>query len=195
MSRILLSELGTVNFPVYLAALHQLVVRAGACNAAVVQHENAIRIADGSSSLRDKKDGGAVGKVAEGAAQRRVGGKIEGGGAVIEDQDARAAHQCAGNREALPLAAGEVAAALLQGKVEAALLAFHQLLRLGSGQCFPKFVVGSIRVCPTADFPALVPWKSSAFCGTTPIFTAELRGGILRVTSTPSTRTSPPVAS
>ena len=141
-----------------------------------------------------RKTVGAVGKVADGAAQRRVGGKIEGGGAVIEDQDARAAHQCAGNREALPLAAGrDCGRPCSRAKSRPPSLLSTSSCAWGSGQCFPNFVVGSIRFAPLQIFPHRA-LEELRLLRHNADFTAELRGGILAHIHAVH-RTSPPVAS
>ena len=62
----------------------------------------------------------------DGLAQGSVGGKVQRRGTVVQNQNLRLRHQRAGNRQALALAAGEVAACSLHGRIQHAGLACAQ---------------------------------------------------------------------
>ncbi len=83
---------------------------AEAGHAPVVEHEDEVGAADGRDALGDD-DAGGVRERGEGAAQRGVRGEVEGGGAVVKQEQLGFAHEGAGDGEALALAAGEVPAA------------------------------------------------------------------------------------
>src|SRR5690625_2282915 len=103
---------------------------ADAGHAAVVEDDDLVRAADGGGALGDDEHGHTLRLAVDGGAQSRVGGEIQRRGAVIEYEYLRVAHQRAGDGQALALAAGEVAAALLDDGVEAAFALLYKVLRL-----------------------------------------------------------------
>ena len=121
--RILLLILRAADLLIDRAALQQLVMRAGPGQTAVVEHEDLIRVADGGHALRDQHDRGLPRQMRQRLAKRGVGGKVQRGGAVVEDEDGGPPHQRAGDRQPLALAAGEIAPAGLDFRVQPALLA------------------------------------------------------------------------
>ena len=68
-------------------------------------------------ALADDEDGHAAGQGGQCLAQGGIRGVVQGAGTVVQNQDLRLADQRAGDGQALLLAAGQVAAALLHGLV------------------------------------------------------------------------------
>ena len=60
-------------------------------------------------AVGDDERGAAAGEAVEGAADQRLALGVERGGRLVEEQDRRVAQDGAGDREALALAAGELA--------------------------------------------------------------------------------------
>ena len=102
-------------------------MRPAADEAALVEDEDLVGKADGRCALRDQKRGGAPRQLTQRVAQRGIGGKVERGGAVIQNQNFRFPGQGAGDGEPLALAAGEIASAGLDQIVQAAVLARDDL--------------------------------------------------------------------
>ena len=97
---------------------------------AVIQHKDLICILDGGRALRHQKYGDVRIMGADGLAQARVRGIVQRGGAVVQDENFRIAHECAGNGQALALAAGKVLAALRDLGVQTALAGRDKFRRL-----------------------------------------------------------------
>ena len=69
-----------------------------------VEHDDPIGVADGTHPLGDDDDRG-IGRVPARAARRaRVGRVVKGGEGIVEQIDARAVHDRAGDRQPLALA-------------------------------------------------------------------------------------------
>ena len=64
----------------------------------------------------------------------RLGGRVDRGGGVVEDQDARVGEQRAGDRDPLALAAGEREAALADARVVAVGESLDELVGLGEAR-------------------------------------------------------------
>ena len=124
---------------------------APAGEAAVVQHQDAARLPDAGDPLGDQERGAL--EAPDGPAQGGVRREVQGAGAVVQDQDLRLLHESPGDGEPLALAAGEVAAILLQEEVQPAGLALHHLLRLGQGQGPPEPLVRGVLTAPEEVFP------------------------------------------
>ena len=118
----------------------------------VFQHQNQIRIPDGGRPLGDHEGGGGVGHIANGLAEPGIGGKVQGRGAVVQNQDSGAAHQGSGYSQPLSLSAGEVKTCLLHGSIQAA-LPLHDLQGLGNFQSLSHILIGSLRVTPLEVLP------------------------------------------
>ena len=95
---------------------------AHADDAPAVHHENGVRGHDRRHALGDDDGRGLTVAGAQGMAQLPVGAEVEGGGAVVQQQDAGIARQRPADEHPLLLAAGEVAALHVQRESEAALL-------------------------------------------------------------------------
>ena len=123
-------------------------MRAGPGQTAVVEHEDLIRVADGGHALRDQHDRGLPRQMRQRLAKRGVGGKVQRGGAVVEDEDGGPPHQCAGDRQPLALAAGEIAPAGLDFRVQPALLAADDLVGLRVLQRLPEVFIAGLGIAP-----------------------------------------------
>ena len=98
-------------------------------DAAVVQHEDAVRMAHRRGALRHDEHR-QVRQRGDRLPEPRVGRIVERRGAVVQDQDVRPAHQRARDGQALALPAGEVAPALLDEKRQPARLLLHKIAGL-----------------------------------------------------------------
>ena len=88
---------------------------------AVIQHKDLIGILDGGRALRHQKYGDIRVVSADGLAQTRTRRVVQRRGAVVQNENFRIAHERAGDGQALPLAAGEVLAALRDLGIQPAL--------------------------------------------------------------------------
>ena len=100
----------------------QRVVRAFFDDAAVLHHENTVCPAYGREAVGDDERRTARRSVLDGAAHGGFTLGVERGGRLVQQQYRRVAHQRAGERDALALAAGEAAAFLAERGCEAVLL-------------------------------------------------------------------------
>ena len=80
--------------------------------AAVVEHDDLVGERDRREPVGDDERRAAPHRLAQARADPRLGGRVDRGGRVVEDQDARVDEERAGDREALALAARERDAAL-----------------------------------------------------------------------------------
>ena len=93
------------------------------------------------------------GALPDGLPEPGVGGEVQGRGAVVQDQDVRLAHQGPGDGQALLLAPGEVASALLDLQVQPLALAVHKLPGLGDVQGPVDLLVRGVGLAPPHVFP------------------------------------------
>src|SRR3954447_9996887 len=91
------------------AALEELGVRTEVGDLAALEHEDLVGADEAREPVRDDDDGAPRGDTAEGPLHDRLALGIERARRLVEDKDARVAQQRAGDREALPLAAREIA--------------------------------------------------------------------------------------
>ncbi len=84
-----------------------------------LEHEDRVAAARGGDAVGDENDGAVRGLALDRREDRRLGLGVDGGERVVEHQDRRLAHEGAGEGDALPLAAGELDAALADDGVEA----------------------------------------------------------------------------
>src|SRR3954470_23810586 len=136
--------LGFDDLLVRRAAREQLVVGAGAGHPAVVQHDDLIGVGDRGHPLGHDDHGRLAGPRPQSRAQTGVGGHVERGERVIEQVDLRTTDQRPGDRQPLPLAAGEIGAALAHRGLEALGKGAHEVTGLSDLQRGPQFVVGRL---------------------------------------------------
>ncbi len=113
--QLLLAQLAARNFLILGAAFHQLGMGALADDAALIQHQDLVRVQHGGDALRHNNDCGVVSFSFQRTAQRHVGLVVQRREAVVKQIDLRVLGNGAGNRKALLLPAGDVAAALGDG--------------------------------------------------------------------------------
>ena len=100
---------------------------------------------DRADALGHDEDRGGRQFVVQGGAQLRIRPEVEGGEAVVEDVDRGALDQRAGDGEALPLAAGDVRAALVDRRLQLALHLGDEGLALGDLEGVPeRLIVGGL---------------------------------------------------
>ena len=114
----------------------------------VLQHKDPVREADGGGPLGNDKGQGRMLHPPQGAAKGRVRGVIQGGGAVIQDQDGGLPDEGPGDGQPLTLAAGKIAAPLLNRLIQPQSLSPDYLRRLGRFQGGPQILIRSVRVSP-----------------------------------------------
>ena len=112
-------ELGLGEFGEAAALGDELVEGAGLDDAALVEHQDAVGVADRGEAVGDHEGGAALHDLVERRLQLALGRGVERARRLVEDQDRRVLEERAGDRQALALAAGERAAALADDGVEA----------------------------------------------------------------------------
>ena len=93
------------DLAVNTAILHQLVVRADPGHTALVQHDDAVGMADRADALRHDQAGRVAQLARQTGAEAGIGAVIQRGERIIKDEDLRLAGQCARDGKALLLAA------------------------------------------------------------------------------------------
>ena len=112
---------------------------------AVIQHQDPVRVHNRGNPLGNNEGCGVIGKLPDGMTQPGVGGEVQGGGRVIQNQNGGLTDQSPGNGETLPLAAGKIATALFHRRVQLIRLVLDKIRSLGVGQGLPDVIVGSGR--------------------------------------------------
>ena len=120
---------------------------------AIVQHQNLIGKPDGGRPLGYQEGCRRVFHLPDGHAQIGIRGIVQGGGAVVQNQDSGLAHQRTGNGQSLALTAGEVHASLLHRRIQLPFLILHHFPGLGGFQRRPQLVVGGIGIAPAQVLP------------------------------------------
>ncbi len=119
----------------------------------------------GGDALRHNNDRGVVGFSLQRTAQRHVGLVVQRREAVVKQIDLRVLGNGAGNRKALLLPAGDVAAALGNRAVEALGLAeMNSVACAISAACSASASV--MWSPPNFRLDVIVPLNSTPFCGT-----------------------------
>ena len=121
---------------------------AAAHHVAVVQHDDPVGVLEAGRPLADDEHRHAARQSRNGLAQSRVGGKVQGAGAVVQNQDVGLCHQGPGDGQALALPARKVLSALLHRLVQAQGLGAHKAGGLGRLQSGPQLGVGGAAVPP-----------------------------------------------
>lgn len=119
----------------------------------------------GGDALRHNNDRGVVSFSLQRTAQRHVGLVVQRREAVVKQIDLRVLGNSAGNRKALLLPAGDVAAALGNRAVEALGLSGDELRGLGNLGGLLCVGVGCV-VAAELRLDVIVPLNSTPFCGT-----------------------------
>ena len=101
-------------------------------HAALVQHQDGVAVGQRRQPVRHDHHGAAARHVRQVGVDQGLAFRIERAGRLVQDQDARVVHQGAGDRQALPLAAGQVGRAFLDQRLIAVRQALDELR--GAGQ-------------------------------------------------------------
>lgn len=117
-------------------------------------------------ALRHNNDRGVVGFSLQRTAQRHVGLVVQRREAVVKQIDLRVLGNGAGNRKALLLPAGDVAAALGNRAVEALRLGGDELRGLGDLGGLASASASVMWSPPNFRLDVIVPLNSTPFCGT-----------------------------
>ena len=117
----------------------ELAVRTGLDHRAPVHHHQPVHGGDGREPVGDGDHGLAGHQPVERLLDRRLDLGVERAGRLVEDEDRRVLEEDAGDRDALPLAAGELDAALADmGVVAAPLVPVAELGDEGVGMGKPR---------------------------------------------------------
>ena len=95
-------------------------MRADPGHTALVQHDDAVGMADRADALRHDQAGRVAQLARQTGAEAGIGAVIQRGERIIKDEDLRLAGQCARDGKALLLAAGDVCARLCDRRIELA---------------------------------------------------------------------------
>ena len=112
---------------------------------AVFEHDDLIGVHDGAHTLGDDQHGRILDLNGQRLAQRRIGGEVERGEAVVEDVQVGLAGQRAGDGQALTLPAGEVRAALRHTGVQSE-RQFLDEAGLGHLKRVPHLLLGGVGI-------------------------------------------------
>src|SRR5437660_1422668 len=111
--------------------LDELLVRADFGDLAVLQDHQPRGVTQGAQAMRDREGRAALDQPRDGVLNLLLGVGIDGGGGLVEDQDARVVQNRAGDAHALALAAAERLAALPDLCVIAVGLLDDEVVRVG----------------------------------------------------------------
>src|SRR4051812_16162678 len=120
----------------------QLFEAAALDDAALIEHQNARRVADGGKAVRDDECGAPPHHFIESRLHLALGGSVERACRFVEDQDWRVLQQRARNRQALTLTARERTATLAYNAVQSVPL--DEIGRLRAFGNFEQLRVGRI---------------------------------------------------
>jgi hypothetical protein len=171
----------------------QFVVGAEFDDASLVENGDAVGVADGGDAVRDEDGGASAHEIAQVVENFVFGVGVDAGEGVVEDKDAGAAEDGAGDGGALLLAAGEGDAALAHRGVVAVgkrLDVGGDVGGLGGSDDFFVRGIGT----PKAMFSRMVSLKRKVSWGTKPMFWRRAASGNSRM-GRPSMRTEPGWAS
>ena len=128
------------------AASHKFGPRAEFDKPPPFQHADQVGTADGGKAVRDDDGRAAFHELLQRPEKVTLGPGIQGGGGFIQDENRSILQECAGDRDALTLAAGEIHAAFAQRGVESLGQFQDEILRLGAAGRQPDLFLGRLRV-------------------------------------------------
>src|SRR5471030_409486 len=114
--------------------LHQLFVRPGLGDAAVVEHDDAVGLAYRRQAVGDGDDGDAAAQLVERGLHDLLGGAVDVRRGLVEQQDARRPGQRAGDGDQLLLAGRQARAAFAQLRVVAVFQRGDEVVRVGGAR-------------------------------------------------------------
>ena len=122
----------------------QLLVRADLGDAAAVEHDDLVGVADGREPVGDRDRRPALGQPLERLLDGALGLRVERGRRLVEDEDRRVAQDRPRDRDPLPLAAREAVAALADDGLVAVREAGDQLVDLRRARGLLDLLVGRV---------------------------------------------------
>ena len=122
----------------------ELGVGADVDDPAVVEDGDAVGQRQRRAPVGDEQRGAALRERAQRVVDRLLGGGVDRGGGVVEHQDPRVGEHRPGQRDPLPLAAGEREPALADDRVVAVGQALDELVRLRGPRGGPHLLVGGV---------------------------------------------------
>ncbi len=134
-------ELSSGEFRETAAFRHQFIESSAFDHAPAVEQQDARGVANGREPVCDHKGGASLHHFVESGVDPGFGDRIERAGRLVEDQDRRIFQQCACDRQALPLAAGQHAPALAGIGFESLFAALDEFQRLRPGRRDPQFLI------------------------------------------------------
>ena len=120
-------------------------MRAGLHHASVVDDEDQVRVADRREAVRDHQGGASFERLVECALHGDLGLGVEVSGGLVEDDDGRCLEQQSGDREPLPLSAGQPVAAVADHGVQPVGQLRNQRLDLRRCECGPDLLLSGTR--------------------------------------------------
>ncbi len=126
-------------------AFGQLLERADVGHPAAVQHRDPVGQCQGGPAVRDQHGGTPADQLAQGAEDLGLDPWIDRAGGVVEQHDPRVGEQCPGQRDPLPLAAGQGQAALADHGVVAVRQRLDELVGLDCPRGRPHLVPAGVR--------------------------------------------------
>jgi hypothetical protein len=158
-------------------------------DASSFHHENLVGAANGGETVRDDEGRAALHQVREAFLNHGLRFGIEAGGRFVEDQNARIGQDGARDRDSLPLAAGELDAALADDGVVLQLVLFGELVHARDGGRREGSPPRSHRVWRTPHSRECCRRRETSPASTTQLRAIGLQTIVER--STPSTSTRP----
>ncbi len=108
--------------------------------------------ADRGQAVGDDHGGAALQGLGERLLDGRLGGVVQVGGGLVQDDHALAGQQQPGDGHALAFAAGEPVAALADDRVETVRQGPHHVGEAGAAEDVPQLLVGGVRAGPAAGW-------------------------------------------
>ena len=113
-----------------------------------VQNEDAVGVLHAGNALRHDQLCGSGNFLCKSCPNLRIGGRIHGAGGIVQNQNLWLFQKCAGNAQALFLAAGNIAAALLNPGMVPVGEALDKFIRAGLTTGLGAFVLGGVFLAP-----------------------------------------------
>ncbi len=103
-----------------------------------LHHQDQVRGPDGGQPVRDDEGRPALQRLREGLLDGRLGGVVQVGGGLVQQDDPLPGEEQPGDGHALALTAGEAVAALPDHRVQAVGQGAHQVVQAGAAQRVPQ---------------------------------------------------------
>ena len=138
-------QLAAEQPPVLVAPADQLGVGTQVDDPAVDDHRDPIRQGQGRPAVGDQDGGPVLGDPVQRRVDRRLGGRVDGAGRIVQHEHPRVGEQGPGQREPLALSAGQGQPAFADHRAVAVGQRLDELRRLGRLGGGPDVLVGGVR--------------------------------------------------